>query len=137
MTFSWSRLDLPHVNFEHTGCSAFEATISRVHGARSTDVRAFAKHIKKTCDNIKAVLINAKPTDRNAKGVDYHKGRIDVEKRTQLLCLQSDTVYGEYGTCSGMKSMPVETMCKSLEQEVCRTENRVLIDYGIELAEQI
>jgi nitric oxide dioxygenase len=58
--------------------------ISWIHGARSTDARAFAKHIKdirRTRDNMNIVLFNAKPTDRDVKGVDYDQvGRIDVDK---------------------------------------------------------
>jgi len=56
--------------------------ISWIHGARSTDARAFAKPIKeiqRSRDNVKVVLFNANITNRDVKGVDFHhEGRIDL-----------------------------------------------------------
>ena len=72
--------------------------ISWIYGARSTDARAFGKHIKeirRTHDNMNIVLFNAKPTDRDVKGIDYHhEGRIDVDKLNK----ENDLFLADKGT---------------------------------------
>ena len=83
--------------------------MSWVHGARSTDVRAFAKHIKdirRTRDNINLVLFNAKPTDRDVKGVDYHHaGRVDVEKMNKRSDLFLADKRSQYYVCGPTQFM--------------------------------
>lgn len=58
--------------------------ISWIHGARSTDVRAFAKQIKDiqcSRENVKVTMFTAEVNGHDVKGVDYqHEGRVDLKK---------------------------------------------------------
>lgn len=83
--------------------------ISWIHGARSTDVRAFAKHIKdirRARDNMNVALFNARPTGRDVKGVDYHyEGRIDLDKMDKGRDLFFGVERTQYYVCSPTQFM--------------------------------
>lgn len=83
--------------------------ISWLHGAHSTEVRAFAAHIRKTCathPNIRATFFNSAIKKDELEGVDYDVvGRMNLGKldRVQQLFLDSSsTVYYVCGPASFM-----------------------------------
>lgn len=83
--------------------------ISWIHAARSTPVRAFAKHIKDiqhSRENVKVLLFNEHPTDDDVKGVNFdHEGRMDLKKLDQGETLFIDDEKAQYYVCG-----PVEFM---------------------------
>lgn len=83
--------------------------ISWIHGARSTEVRAFAKHIsevQRSRENVKVLLFNANPTDVDVKGVDFHhEGRIELTKLDTDDTLFVNDEKAQYYVCGPMQFM--------------------------------
>lgn len=83
--------------------------ISWIHGAHSTEVRAFTKQIKdiqRSRDNVKAILFNANPTDGDVKGKDFHhEGRVDLKKLDKEVDLFVEDIKAQYYVCGPTQFM--------------------------------
>lgn len=83
-----------------TVAAGSERRVAWVHGAHSSEVRAFAKHIQDICEenpNVKATIFTSAVSDREVKGVDYHfEGRVDLEKVDGLFL---DDATADYYVC--------------------------------------
>ncbi|KAI0112297.1 putative flavohemoglobin [Hypoxylon sp. NC0597] len=79
--------------------------ISWIHGAHSSEVRAFSGHIRDICakdvnNNISATFFLTSPQERDVQGVDYHfAGRMDLSKVDQKSGLFIDNSRAEYFIC--------------------------------------
>ncbi|KAK8134959.1 flavohemoprotein [Apiospora sp. TS-2023a] len=77
--------------------------VSWVHGARSTEVQAFAAHVRDVCEkhsNVKATIFKNNVKDDEVKGVDYHfTGRMDLEKVDRKQGLFLDQPEANYYIC--------------------------------------
>lgn len=77
--------------------------LSWVHGARSTEVQAFADHIRGVCEkhpNVKATIFKSQVPDAEVQGVDYHfAGRMDLAKVDRKQGLFVDEPEAHYYIC--------------------------------------
>jgi nitric oxide dioxygenase len=83
-----------------TVAAASQRQVAWIYGAHSSEVRAFSKHLKDTCEknpNIKATIFTTAVKDGEVEGVDYHfAGRIDLEKVDRLFL---DDTTADYYVC--------------------------------------
>ncbi|KAK7979859.1 Clavaminate synthase-like protein [Apiospora arundinis] len=77
--------------------------VSWVHGARSTEVQAFAEHVRGVCakhPNVKATIFKNQVKDAEVQGVDYHfPGRMDLAKIDRKQGLFLDEPEANYYIC--------------------------------------
>ncbi|KAK8086100.1 flavohemo protein [Apiospora phragmitis] len=77
--------------------------VSWVHGARSTEVQAFAGHVQGVCEknpNVKATIFKKHVKDGEVEGVDYHFiGRMDLERVDRKQGLFLDEPEAHYYIC--------------------------------------
>lgn len=77
--------------------------VSWVHGARSTEVQAFAAHVRGVCEThpeVKATVFKNRVADAEVQGVDYHfTGRMDLAKVDREQGLFLDNAEANYYIC--------------------------------------
>lgn len=86
-----------------------ERKLHFIHGARTSNVRAFKEHVStllKEFPNLQATFFTSSPSEEDKEGVDYHfLGRVDLNKLSPSKGLFLDNPATEYYICGPEKFM--------------------------------